>query len=194
MTHTDGDDEMTAGTPGAPEPANGHEAASQRLAAATDAVSDAMRTAQNQGPAAGALAQAVLQVLKYAELLGIQLNELADTYRRESAARAAAAAGREFAELSELVEQAAPLLRAAPDEIAHRLDRIKSGSEAYLDPAPAEVAGTTHKSTLMLPMQSRDIDRLVAAANAAGLSVVEFATTAVLDAIAVMERGKPEGQ
>ena len=169
-------------------PANGDEGL-QRLEAASQAVSRATRLTRDSVPALQALAHAVLQVLKYAEHVGIQLSELGDRIRSESAA----AVGRDMTETAELLEAAAPLLAAAPAEIAHRLDRIHKGeTEPYLDPAPATVAGTTHQSTLMLPMQSRDIDRLVAAANTAGLTVVEFATAAVLDAIAVMERGKPD--
>lgn len=173
------------GTPGGPAPANGHEEAARRLEAAEEAAQQATRTTRDQGPALQHTAHAVLQVLKYAELLGIQLAELRDAFARAQAVDA----GREMAELGELIDRAGPLLATGPDEIAARFDAARAGVP-YLDPAPRTVAGTTHASTLMLPMPAGDVARLAAAAENSGLTVVEFATAAILDAVALVERGK----
>ena len=180
-------DDRDQTTPGDPEPANGHEAAAQRLDAAEQAVQQAIRSAANNGPAIQHTAHAVLQVLKYAEQIGIQLGELGDAFTRAQRESSVAYVGGEMAALGDLIERAGPLLAAGPDEIAGRLAAAKAGTP-YLDPAPLTVAGTTHQSTLMLPFA--EVPRLVAAANTAGLTVVEFATAAILDAITAIERGK----
>jgi hypothetical protein len=169
-------------------PGNGLEETMERLESAGEAVQQAMNSAQNQGPAMQHTAHAVLQVLKYAERLGIQLGELSDAFTRSQRASSVAYVGGEMAALGDALEQAGPLLAAGPDEIAARFDAARAGVP-YLDPAPQTVAGTTHQSALMLPFA--EVPRLVAAANTAGLTVIEFATTAILDAIAAIERGKP---
>jgi hypothetical protein len=169
----------------AAEPANGLEEESQRLEWAEEAVQQAVRSAENQGPAMQHMAHAVLQVLKYAAQLGIHLNELTDAVTGREAG--AAYVGGEMAALGEMLDRVGPLLAAGPEEIAGRLEAVKAGLP-YLDPAPQTVQGTTHQSTLMIPFA--EVPRLVAAANTAGLTVVEFATEAILDAIAAIEQGK----
>lgn len=77
MTHNSGDDDQTT-TPDGGTPDNGLEEAMQRLEAAGQAVQQAMRSADRNGPAVMHVAHAVLQVFKYVELLGIQLAEVRD--------------------------------------------------------------------------------------------------------------------
>ena len=175
-------------TPDGGTPDNGLDEQMRRLEAAGQAVQQAVRSAADNGPAMQHTAHAVLQVLKYAELIGIQLGELGDAFARAQRESSAAYVGGEMAALGEIIERAAPLLAAGPDEVAGRLQAAQAGVP-YLDPAPLTVAGTTHQSTLMLPFT--EVARLVAAANTADLTVVEFATRAIMDAIAVIERGKP---
>ena len=172
----------------AAEPANGLEEEAQLLDAAEQAVQQAIRlaTATTTVPALQHTAHALLQVLKYAAQLGIHLNELTDAVTGREAG--AAYVGAEMAALGEMLDRAGPLLAAGPAEIAGRLEAVKAGLP-YLDPAPQTVQGTTHQSTLMLPFAA--IDRLIAAANLAEVSVVDFATKAIMDAIAHVERGKP---
>lgn len=176
-------------TPDGGTPDNGLEEMMQRLEAAGEAVQQAVTSASHDGPAAQHTAHAVLQVLKYAELIGIQLGQLSDAFARAQRESSAIYVGGEMAALGEIIDRAAPLLAAGPDEVAGRLEAAQAGVP-YLDPAPLTVAGTTHQSTLMLPFT--EVPRLVAAANIAGVTVIEFAITAIMDHIGDVERhGRP---
>lgn len=153
---------------------NGLEEEMQRLEWAEEAVQQAVRSAESQGPAMQHTAHAVLQVLKYAAQLGIKLGELADTFAR---VEGIAGVAREMTELGRLVDEAGGKLAAPPEELAQRLASIKAGETT--------VQGGT------LTLQFPAIGRLVAAANRAEVSVADFATKAILDAIAEVERWKP---
>jgi hypothetical protein len=168
------------------EPANGLEEEARRLQHAEEAVQQAIRSAEKQGPAMQHLAHAVLQVLKYAAHLGIHLNELTDAFLE---ANGVAGVAREMTAIGRLVDEAGGKLAAPPTEIAARLASIKAATPLFLDPAPQTVHGTVHQNTLMLPFP--DVNRLIGAANLASMSVVDFATKAILDAIDHVERGKP---
>jgi hypothetical protein len=160
-----------------PGSGDGRERALELLGHADSSIQRAQLGTVSPGPLQHTI-DGMMYLLKYVETLGIQLNELSDAFTRSERERSAGDAGREFAELGELIEQASAMLALSPEELAARLARIKSG--ASVDTQGVEPQ-TRHIVPIMLTWSN--FQRLITAASMAGVDSLEFATAAVLRAV-----------
>lgn len=151
------------------------------LVEAGRAATQAVNSAKYQGPAVEQNALATMRILQVVEALGVRVGELADDFRRTQRDASAAAVGRDFADLSALIDTARDALATPPDELDDRLRQVK-GEASKVDTQGVELGPVTRTDT-KISLTGVNAARLVEASRRAGVTPVEFATAAVLRAI-----------